>query len=599
MRRTVFVHDWTCGSALRQPFPGAWLERLYHLGRPRVTPYALCMPQLSALTQEFAHLVWLLVHRPRETDEQKESLRRLLEARSQPFVVVLTDVSVSVAEAASMEDPPAELPWLAELSVRMAGHSVRAIGVQGDADAGDLLSIARAVAETPTPGDEGANFDKRVVSLALASIEVFMGREGFVRRATPPIGNRPVPTPASSRTPAFGAASLGYPRPMAVTPQSIRATAPPARHVSEAAPDPTLEQQHERDRDGTLRDDTSRIMETSMSLPSGVPALLHELLRRVDRELTPDSAAQILESVARAAEEAAKDGDWVEVAQIMSRLHGRSDRERDGELKRAILLTFRRLENPRILSGIAQLLPKQRELRESITMILSRAGDEGSDVLIDLLISEDSAADRRSYRMALSECPTAIPALIHLLGDSRWYVVRNAAGLLGELGATQADEKLGAVMRHADVRVRRAAAGALARLATARAVHALLLGLSDESPAVRLQSALGIGSIRNPRAVQDLIAALDAEDDADVQGAILGALGALPTTAAIERLSRAARSGSFLQRQSKAYRLQALQALADAGTHAATAALRSFSTDRDKDVRERVERLLMQRAQAG
>jgi HEAT repeat protein len=176
-----------------------------------------------------------------------------------------------------------------------------------------------------------------------------------------------------------------------------------------------------------------------------------------------------------------------------------------------------------------------------------------------------------------------------LLTDERWYVVRNAAWLLGELGSTDADRRLAELMSHREPRVRRAAATALGRLATSRAVLALLQAINDPSPDVRLQAVQAISGTRNPRSVPWLIEALDHEQDGDVQAALMGALGSTPTEDGIARLMRAAEAGGMLVRKPAAMRVKAIEALAEANTPSARQALQNLLSDRDREVRSVVE----------
>jgi len=273
----------------------------------------------------------------------------------------------------------------------------------------------------------------------------------------------------------------------------------------------------------------------------------------------------------------------------------REESEKDPGVRRAVLVAVRRLNQPGLLRGLAQLLPRRREVRDDVTHVLTRYGETASDVLLELLVGTDAAPERRAYRVALTHCPSSIPSLIHLLGDARWFVVRNAAELLGEMGVTEADGKLSQTVRHTDARVRRAAATALARLATPRALHSLQQVLTDKVAAVRLQAAIGLATIRNPRAVPSVLEALEKEEDPDVQPALLGALGSMPTPEAVERLRRAAEPGSLMKRKPTSIRLHAIQALADAGTAPALAALKGFAKDRDKEVQAKVGRLLEHR----
>jgi len=178
---------------------------------------------------------------------------------------------------------------------------------------------------------------------------------------------------------------------------------------------------------------------------------------------------------------------------------------------------------------------------------------------------------------------------LDLLSDDRWYVVRNATALLGELGAAEADRRLAELMAHRESRVRQAAAVSLGKLGTSRALLALLQAVNDSSPDVRLQAVLAIASAKNPRAVPWIIEALDHEQDQDVQAALISALGAAPTEDGIARLVRAAEAGGMLVRKPAAIRLRAIEALAEAGTPSARHALQALLTDRDRDVRVAVE----------
>lgn len=583
------------------------------------------MPQPKPFVRSFAQLVWLLIHRHDALEEQKVALRKALsQAMTQPHELVLTDLNVSVAEAAHAQPAPEELPWIGELSLRLAGHSVRSVSFQSAATANDVLSLARALTLPAVPADEGASFDAKIVALALTSVHVYYGREGFVRRATPALGHTFI---GPARTPALGIAAVAPSGVRTPTPMPVRNPTPsPVRYptpspVRNATPSPlriptpvagslppgfedeaTVSLDKARANTGAAKsnmpDDTTRIYETALSVGNGASRELEQLLARIDAPLGSHDAAKAMEEVARAAETRATDGLWVDVVEIARRLIAREETEKDADVKRAVVLAVRRIMKPGILRGMALLLPRRRELRDDIMMVLSRSRELGSDVLLDLLVATESAPERRVYRLALTHCPEAVPALSHLLGDARWFVVRNVAELLGEMGVTDADGKLALTAKHADARVRRAAVAALARLGTPRSLHALQQALKDKTHAVRLAAAIGLGTIRNPRAVPPVIEALDKEDDPDVQGALLAALGSMPTSEAVDRLKRAAEPGGLMHRKPTSLRLHAIQALGDAATHSALSVLRGFANDRDKEVRAKVDRLLGQRAYA-
>jgi HEAT repeat protein len=183
--------------------------------------------------------------------------------------------------------------------------------------------------------------------------------------------------------------------------------------------------------------------------------------------------------------------------------------------------------------------------------------------------------------------------LIHLLGDNRWYVVRNAVDLLGEMRAAEAENALLEVVTHREERVRRSAATALARLGTLRSVQAVEKMATDPVPEVRAHAAQGLGGVKSSRAVGVLARALDREVDPEVQAVILAALGRQATDEAVARLTKAAEpDGRLFRRKPTALRLAAVQALAEANTPAALAALRRFADDKERDIKVAAGRAL-------
>ena len=82
--------------------------------------------------------------------------------------------------------------------------------------------------------------------------------------------------------------------------------------------------------------------------------------------------------------------------------------------------------------------------------------------------------------------------MLNMLGDARWFVVRNAADLLGEMQVAEAEEPLSLLSKHEDERVRRAATGALMSLGTPRALKAIQQALTDPAPATRMQAAAAL-----------------------------------------------------------------------------------------------------------
>jgi HEAT repeat protein len=207
--------------------------------------------------------------------------------------------------------------------------------------------------------------------------------------------------------------------------------------------------------------------------------------------------------------------------------------------------------------------------------------------VVEQLATVAAQSDRRAYFDVLLKLQAGIPTLTHMLGDQRWFVARNAAELLGEMQARDAEQPLTELLRHADDRVRRAATGALMRLGTPKAMQAIQEALRSEAPQMRMQAAAALVSRRDVRTAATLVRALDEEKDEEVQAAFLFALGKLGTADAVQRLLEAVKGEKGLfRKKTSAYRVAAIQGLAEARTPEAIEVLRGLVLDRDEDIRD-------------
>jgi hypothetical protein len=509
------------------------------------------MEDVSPFVTHFSRLVWLLANQPDEQEGHKEELRRsLMKLSSTPQTVQLRELSLSIAEVP--DSPDQDVTTLRDLAMRLAGHSVRQLEFEAAVPVRDVYEIAKALASEPAHGDEGAMFDEKVMGLFLTGVTVHLGSSGFVRHPTPGL------------MPAQAAPMRTH------TPVPVVTALPGA---------------------GSARGpgDSQAMMQVQLMRIAGRDESFADLLARIEQASESTVARALVDDIGRSTEDLATQDKWTDVVQVMQRMHHHYERLHEGDVKRAFLMGIRRLQRPTMLQGVARLLPSNRDLRDTCTRLLSLAGETGADVLIDNLIGSEVIGERRVYLEALRQCPSAVNSLLHLLADDRWYVVRNAVALLGELGHTEADKRLVELMSHRESRVRQAVAVSLGRLATSRSLLALLQALNDSSPDVRLQAVHAIAAARNPRAVPWLIEALDHEQDPDVQSALVSALGAVPTEDGVARLVRAAEAGGMLVRKPTAMRLRAIEALADANTPSARQALQTLLQDRDRDIRVAVE----------
>ena len=548
---------------------------------------------------QFAELVYLLAHQADAVDEQQKVLGAAVAAIAGGDASLTTgQLNVDLLDEGQTTDGVR----LHELVMRMAAHSVHQIDILSTAPPHEILGIARILASEARPNDDGAAFDDKLVKLGPTCVEVHLGRNGFVRAGgmtptaspriaqsqprtpTPFRGMPAIPTPPTNRTvratPARGAG--------AITP--VGGTLTLGANLTMGTPEP----RGPLPGVPTIRDESLRIIEGAIKTKALAPMSDDELIDQLRTGTTAQAVIRLLDELSVVAEARAEEHRWETVARIFDAfVRKEAAAEHNAELRRALTIGIRRLTTPTLLRGIAGLLPRRPELRDALHDVLLRLGADGAEALIDLLTTADSLTDRRAYLAALVKCRDAVPTLIHLLGDNRWYVARNATDLLGEMRALEAENALLEVVNHREERVRRSVATALARLGTPRAIQAVQQMFHDPVPEVRTHAVQGLGTTKSPRAVSVLAHALDAETDPEVQAVILAALGRQATEEAVARLLKAAEpEGRLFKRKPTALRVSAVQALAEANTPAAIAALRRFAEDKEREVRHTAVRAL-------
>lgn len=266
--------------------------------------------------------------------------------------------------------------------------------------------------------------------------------------------------------------------------------------------------------------------------------------------------------------------------------------EASDDLRAVWTATFDQLVSTSTLSLVAQLLQSSEIARDEVLEVLQRAGDAGAGALIARLIAETGRLERRALFDAIVEMHLGTPLLLRSLSHPMWYVVRNAASLLGAMKAPDVEAALAHVLIHSDERVRLAATTALSRIATPAACAALAGAMKDKSATVRHRAFRNLRKIAgkniNAAAVGD---ALELERNDDMQHEMLRALVSSNSPDAVQRLVKLC-SPSARGVYSSDVRIAMLEALVRLRPSAAMPLLRMAGEDRDFAVRTRARELM-------
>ena len=501
----------------------------------RVTPILFGMTTPSTFATHFARLVSLRVHEPANIAAQRGALADIELANRDAATLVWDNWRV-VSETETLV---ATSPEALELMTRMAAHGIREMSFGAGAESAQVLAAAWVLSQDPVLGDGGANARERLS--ALGGLDVRMV-------------------------------------PVAAPPVVVEAEVPIIVEAADSAPT-------------EVAADATREAGPFLTARRTDVVNAHSLIERLGDATTPDEVARALDSLAAFTELRRKRiGD---VASILTALIGEGTRFTDGESKRLLGFALRRIAKASTFRGLAAGLVSAPERRDEYVKILKFFGDPAADQVIEQLAHAESSSERRILFDTLVELQRGVPSLITLLGDGRWFVVRNAADLLGEMRALEAEQALAWLITHDDVRVRRSAAAALARLDTPGARTALREAAKDASPDVRVTALLGLSCGDKQRVVTQIIRSLPDERDPDAQRMAMIVLAKLGTPEALQYLVEAAQpEKGFFRKKPTPTRVAAVSALADAADPSALAAIRASTKDKDREVRDAAARAL-------
>ena len=241
---------------------------------------------------------------------------------------------------------------------------------------------------------------------------------------------------------------------------------------------------------------------------------------RIVREtlaLEPDESAlvDLVEIIRSAVGALLRQGDLAFTAELMEMLRdlrGRTPAPPPGAcraLDRALTLD---LEEP-ALQALVQCLdePKSGAL-DDLRPLMEAVAPSAISMLCEVLGRLETARPRRRLIDLLVAKGRDHAALFTpYMQDRRWYLVRNVALILGEIGTPASTELLRSAVHHADVRVRKQVLAAVSRFGGSAAMLLLSNALTDHDPGLRLWVARALAA-NGPRALPRLAAVLESKE---------------------------------------------------------------------------------------
>src|SRR6266571_2791643 len=434
----------------------------------------------------------------------------------------------------------------ATLLQRLEFHSVKEIAIPADPPLSEVFELLRVLAEQP--GDE--DIASRLRGSGTTRVSVRM--QTFV---------------------------FGTP----IAPVSV----PPPPHVPPPAPPPAPPSSKEPTRDEDipeiLRDTAAQHL--GFSPAAAATRTTSDLIAQLQEKPDGPHVGELLAILGRQLEAAMKANRTTQALMIVAGIVRAEQQVSDASRRRQDSIALKRMYNKALLEAIAEVANHPVD-REDALLVLRRAGEDGVEVLLDLLVAAPTIDERRGIFMALTGMKEGTDQLVHMLGHHQWFVVRNVAELAGELGLEEAVPALAQQLAHEDERVRKAVASALAKIGSSAAAEPLRRALRDKSPEVRMQAALGVGGKKSSALAMPLVVAMEEEKDEGVERELILALGRIGSASAVQALIKFAQPGGRLfGRKPAGLRATAVEALRLAATPAAVGTLEGLTDDGDREVR--------------
>jgi HEAT repeat protein len=143
---------------------------------------------------------------------------------------------------------------------------------------------------------------------------------------------------------------------------------------------------------------------------------------------------------------------------------------------------------------------------EAMLAIISAAGPVGIGLTISKIGSTDNLAVRKELSSLLVGLGnSAVPFILKMMQDSRWYIVRNLSAILGEIGMPEAVPELLVCLQHSDLRVCKEAVRSLAKIGGREAEAAIIAVLHGNNSSLFPQVIVSLGGMKSRKALMELM----------------------------------------------------------------------------------------------
>lgn len=151
--------------------------------------------------------------------------------------------------------------------------------------------------------------------------------------------------------------------------------------------------------------------------------------------------------------------------------------------------------------------------KKSLHAALKAGGDKAIVAAIELTGSTSNLKTRKTITTLLASLgESAVPALLSMINDYRWFIVRNICAILGAIASGSALVELTKCLHHPDIRVKKVAIRGLAQIGGHDAETALIGVLRGSDIELYPQAISSLGGMKSRKSLIELMKIVRSKD---------------------------------------------------------------------------------------
>ncbi len=160
-----------------------------------------------------------------------------------------------------------------------------------------------------------------------------------------------------------------------------------------------------------------------------------------------------------------------------------------------------------VLQAVFERIEQGKGVSErALRAVFKTGGAAAITAAVELMGRTNSLKVRKTLATMLGGVgEAAVPSLLGLLQDSRWFIIRNICAILGTIASREALPALKKCLQFPDIRVQKEAIRSLAQLGGPEAEDAVLGVLRGSDPALHPQAIASLGGMKSRAALPELM----------------------------------------------------------------------------------------------